>query len=965
MRKQPICLMLSIIFSLVMSACQLIRPVTDSERVSGTVAVAPVDVVEQVATLQPSDPLPFDTAVRTGKLANGLTYFIRQNAEPQNRADLWLAINAGSVLEDEDQRGLAHLVEHLLFNGTKRFPEDALVDFLESIGMQFGADLNAYTSFDETVYMLQVPTDNQENLGKALDVLEDWAGSALLDPQQIDAERGVVIEEWRLRDQGANGRITNQWFPLLLAGSQYADRLPIGDVEIIKNASPETIRRFYASWYRPDLMAVVAVGDFDPAQMEAMIQEHFNRLPTPSEPIARPTFPVPFGTENRYKVISDPEFPYAFIDLSYRKPYTALLTVADYQDKLQQELADQMLNARFDEIAHQSAAPFLGASSYAGGLVRPVALNGVQAQTEDDKITQGLAAILTELERVRQHGFTATELDRAKGDLLRRYEAAYAERAKSDSSSYADEYLNYFLTGEATPGIAFEYALVQHWLPPISLAEVNEQTTSLLEQSGRDVLVIAPAKADLTLPTEEELAAVLEETLAQQVDPYVDQAAGAVLLADLPEPAAIAGETTDATLGTTTLQFANGIEVILKPTDFKDDEVLFDATSPGGSSLVEEGDALEADNISQIISNSGVGDLDYNALTRLLSGKRAGVSSSINLLSEAMSGYASPKDLETLFQLIYLYATQPRADPSAFDAFMTQKRTELENRQLDPLSHLFDAYTQARFGDSSRFNEVTLEELETFDLARGLAIYGDRFADMNDFTFIFVGSFDVDAIKPLVQRYIGTLPGADRSETWLDVVPNPPDTVIEETVYKGQDEQSFTLLEFNGIVTATAENRLHLQLLQNVVDLRMTDELRERLGGTYGASVFSNLDKYPDSAYSFGIWYGADPKRVEELSQATWENLDKIEAEGPSEEEFAKTIEQAHRQHEKALRENQYWLDQLSYSVQNPDEDAHAILTYDDQVNAVTPAAIQAAAQLFLNEMQVIKLMLLPEAYQP
>ena len=595
----------------------------------------------------------------------------------------------------------------------------------------------------------------------------------------------------------------------------------------------------------------------------------------------------------------------------------------------------------------------------------PVAVNGVQAQTEDDQITQGLAAILTELERVRQHGFTVTELDRAKGDLLRRYEAAYAERAKSDSDSYADEYLNYFLSGEATPGIDFEYALVQQLLPPISLAEVNEQTTSLLEQSGRDVLVIAPEKADLTLPTEEELATVLEETMAQQVDPYVDQAAGAVLLAELPEPAAITNETTDAELGTTTLQFANGVEVILKPTDFKDDEVIFSATSPGGSSLVEEGDALEADNISQIISNSGVGDLDYNALTRLLSGKRAAVNPSINLLSEAMSGYASPKDLETLFQLIYLYATQPRADQSAFDAFMTQKRTELENRQLDPRAHLFDAYTHARFGDSPRFNEVTLEELATFDLARALAIYGDRFADMNDFTFTFVGSFDVATIKPLLQRYIGTLPGGDRTENWVDVIPNPPDTVIEETVYKGQDEQSFTLLEFNGIVTSTAENQLHLQLLQNVVDLRMTDELRERLGGTYGASVFSNLDKYPDNAYSFGIWYGADPKRVEELSQATWENLDKIEVEGPTEEEFTKTIEQAHRQHEKALRENQYWLDQLTYSVQNPDEDPHAILTYDDQVNALTPAAIQAAAQLFLNEMHVIKLILLPEAYQP
>lgn len=965
-RKNWIVLLL--LLSLALNGCQAIQPQANGTATPQTPAAQPTSADSSTtsasANLDLSAPLPFDANVRTGVLENGMTYYIRQNAQPQDRAELWLAVNAGSVLEDDDQRGLAHLLEHMLFNGTERFPKHALIDFLQSIGMKFGADVNASTSFDETVYTIQVPTDNLDNLGKSLDVLQDWASAALIEPSEVDAERGVVIEEWRLRDQGANGRILNQWLPLVLADSRYAERLPIGDVNIIQNAPAETVRRFYEKWYRPDLMSVIAVGDFDPTQMESMIKERFGAIAKPTTPLERPNFEVPFGQDNRYKVISDPEYPYVQIDLSYRKPYDPLITGEDYRRMLIQRLANQMLNVRFDQIAHQSDAPFIDAGSYSDELVRATSINGVQAQVSEDKITAGLDALVTELERVQQHGFTASELDRARTALLRRYESAYNEREKSNSPSYAQEYLNYFLTKEATPGIAYEYDLVQKLLPGIQLDEVNQQTSQFLEASGRDVLLIAPEKQGLVLPTEQELANVVDAAMAKQVDPYVDQSADTVLLKEIPQPAAIVAESSDDQLGTTTLKLANGVTVVLKPTDFKNDEILFNATSFGGSSLVSDEDAREAQYITSIVSNSGVGDLDYDALSRLLSGKLVRVNPYIRILTQGMNGQASPQDLETLFQLIYLYATQPRADASAFDAFQAQMRSELQNRQLTPSSYLVDAYNRARYGDSIRFQQMTLDELNNFDLERAFAIYKERFANMGDATFLFVGSFTVDAIKPLVQSYLGALPSTGGTEMWKDVVPNPPTTAQEQTIYRGKDEQSTTLIEFDGIISPTLQNQVELEMLQNVLQLRLTNELRERLGGTYSPGVSSTISKLPDQTYTFRISYGSDPKRVDELEQATWENLNQLMQEGPSDQEFTTTVEQLHREQEGNLRQNSYWLSELTYYAQNPELDAHEMLQYDATVDAVTPGNLQALAKTIFNKDQSITLVLLPEAYK-
>ena len=963
MIKRQWCI-ITLCLALLTNACTPIQPVAGETGADTSVADVSADVSAYVSNVALTDPLPADPSVRTGTLDNGLTYFIRRNAEPANRAELRLAVNAGSVQEEDDQKGLAHLLEHMMFNGTRRFPKQEVVSYLESIGMRFGAHVNAYTSFDETVYMLQVPTDDSVILGKAFEVLEDWAGYATLDPAEIDLERGVVVEEWRLRDQGANGRITNQWFPFVLAGSQYAERLPIGDMEIIRNASPETVRRFYESWYRPDLMAVVAVGDFDVDAIETLIKDRFSTLPNPQTPTARPAIAVPPPTGARTLIITDPEFPYAVIDISTQQPVEAFISAADLRQNLLVSLANSMLNARFDEISRQDDAPFVYAYGYEGDLVRPVATTGVQAQVAEDKLQVGMAAVVTELERVRQHGFTATELTRAKQELLRSYEQAYRERNKSDSARYADEYVRNYFTNEAFPGIAIEYALAQRLLPEITIDEVNGQAVALADNQNRDVLVIAPEKEGLVLPTEAELTAVFADVQAQPIEPYVDTVTDAALIAEVPAPAAIVDEATMDEFGVTTLELENGVQVILKPTSFKEDEVLFGATSPGGSSLVSDEDFAEANFISNIVANSGVGDFDYNTLTRLLSGKVVAVGPYIGELDEGLQGSASTEDLETLFQLIHLYITAPRADESAFASFQDQLRTFLQNRALSPDAAFEDAINGARYGDSVRYNTLTLEALETLDLDRAFAIYQERFADAGDFTFVFVGNFDIEAIKTLAQTYLGTLPATNRQESWQDVMPDPPAAVIETPVYQGQGEQSQTVIQFDGLAEFTPENAMRMHLLGRILDIRLLNELRETRSAAYATNANGSLQQEPDQTYSFSIWFGSDPKRVDELVEATFAEIDKLQTAAPTDAEMSTVKTQAQRQHEKALLENDFWLTTLTDYATHPDDDLASRLDQQSLLDAVSAEDVQTAAQAYLLDDQYIKIVLYPAAYK-
>ena len=907
--------------------------------------------------------IPIDPAIRTGKLDNGLTYYVRANSEPANRAELWLVINAGSLQEDDDQQGLAHFLEHMLFNGTENFPKQALIDFFEGVGMAFGPDINAYTSFDETVYMLRFPMDDPEAVDAAFAVLGDWAAKASIEPTEVDAERGVVLEEERLREQNANGRINKRALPFLLGDSRYAVRMPIGQVEIIRSAPTEAVRRFYEDWYRPDLMAVIAVGDFDADQFETRIREQFSGLTNPTQPRERTVYTVPDNEEPNYLIITDPEFPVTFVEIDYQQPARALDTAGAYREMLVGGLFERMLNLRLDEISREADSPFVGAGVSSGNLVRTLEALSVSAQVQDEEVLLGLDAILTEVERVRRHGFTRSELERAKDEILNRYQRIYNERNNSDSGSFADEYKRNFLEDEAIPGIAYEYLLAGRFVPEITIDEVNQQADRYVGEKGRVVLVVGPQNAADALPDEAALAAVIAGIDGKEIAAYEDTETADALLAEEPAPVDIVSRTTLEAIDTVDLELANGVRVLLKATEFKADEVLFTAFSPGGSSLVSDADYTEATLIPTIVSQSGLNGYTYNEILRILSGQSVNVSPYIDETEEGFVGGAGDDFLLALFQMIYLYGTAPQADEAAFATLQDQARAFLRNRATQPNAAWQDAFSAARYGDSIRHQVFALSDIEQLDRERAFAIFQERFGDFSDFTFVFVGHFDMEQMVKWSQIYLGNLPSTGRVETWVDVSPDPPTGVVDEAVFKGQEAQSLTRILFTGPAEPTTENRLRLRLLEGVLDILAREELREKRSGVYASSVSSDLLVEPDKLYEVSVVFGSDPERVDELVDALFELIAQVQDDGPRPDLMEKAKAQLLRQREEDLEQNGFWLDLLASYASTQSQDPAEVLNLAARLDAIDAADIQAAAVEFLPADRYIEVALYPEGF--
>lgn len=907
-------------------------------------------------------PLPVDPNVRTGTLDNGLQYYIRRNTEPEDRAELYLAVDAGSILENEDQLGLAHFVEHMLFNGTRRYPNEELIDFLESTGMRFGPDVNAYTSFDETVYTLTIPTDSARIVGQAFDVLEDWAGYAALTEEMIDKERGVVVEEWRARGENAQGRIREQILPVILHGSRYKDRLPIGTPEIIKEASYETIRSFYNTWYRPDLMAVIAVGDFDPDHFEALIREHFSTLEAPADPVERPSYDAPGHDETVYAIVTDPEYPVTTFTVYYKQAAKPAETLGDYRSRLVASLFNNILNARLAEVARRGNAPFLGAQAFKGAFVRPAEFYGLSAQTDEDSLLTGLHAVLTEAARVREHGFTETELARQKQETLRAYQQAYNERDKTNSSAFAREYVSHFLEDEPAPGIAFEFETVRQLLPGISVDEVNALAEELLASQNRAVVVVMPEKEGLTPPTKEQLASVIESVQDASVEAYVDDVEDRPLIENSLDGADVAATSFVSEIGVTVVELTNGVRVVMKPTDFKEDEVKFTAFSPGGSSLLPDHEAFEAETSTSIVTRSGVADFDRTQLEKMLAGKIVSVSPYVSETEEGFNGSASPEDLETLFQLIHLYFTSPRTDQDAIESYQNQMRSSLENRAANPMAVFNDSLIAALYDDHIRRVPPTIEMVQSVDSEDVMRYYEDRFSDAGDFTFVFAGSFDVDRLTELSKTYLGSLPTIDRDETWRDVAPDLPEGVVETTVHKGVGQQSWVALAFSGPFAYDRENRHAIRSLSDALTILLRRDLREDRGGVYGVSVNTSTSDRPDETYTMFIYFSCAPERVDELTEAVFTQIEKLKAEGPPEDVVSTVKEQQRRERETDLRTNDFWVSVLDFYYSR-DEDVLDVLRYEELIQSMTGEEIREAAQTYLDMDRYVKGVLYPEDF--
>lgn len=906
-----------------------------------------------------SDIVPVDPLITIGTLPNGLRYYVRPNGTPRGRAELRLVVKTGSVLEDDDQRGLAHFVEHMAFNGSKNFPGDAIATFMQRIGMRFGAHVNAHTSFDETVYELQVPSTDPGIIDTALLMMEDWAHGVTFPPDEIDKERGVILEEWRL-GLGAESRMQDAVMPVLLRGSRYAERAPIGLPDIIRTAPYARLRQFYADWYRPDLMAVIAVGDFDRAEMEAKIKARFGPIPAPVSPRPRTAFTVPDQPGTQYVVATDREARATTVALIGKMPARDQRTVGVYRQQMVERLFAGMLNDRLDEIARTPGAPFQIARASRGLFVRTMEATTMQALVADGGAERGLAALAAEAERVARFGFTPTELARQKVSSQRYLQQALAEKDTSPSAPLAAEFIRNVMNDEPLPGIVAEQRLAQQLMPGITLEEVNRLAASWLPDRNRVVVVNAPERAGAAVPTQASLASALASVGVRALTAYVDRVNTAPLLDPLPTPGRVASTTSNAALGLTEWRLSNGVRVVLKPTTFKADEILFRALSPGGTSLASDADYVAALTAEDVVEEGGLGRLSLTDLDKALSTKNVAVRADIDSNQEGLTGGAARGDLETMFQLIHLRFTAPRADATAFGVLTTNLKRMLANQEAEPDAVFDRTVAAALTGDHPRARPLTPAMVDQMNLERSLAFYKDRFADASDFTFVFVGSFDLATMQPLVERYLASLPSLGRHESPRDVGIRPPATVIKREVRKGVEPKSQVRLVFSGPFENTEANRLLINTMGATLSGNLHRTLREDEGGTYGVSVQPTFGFQPVQEYRISIEFGCDPARADALVADTWRVISAFKDSGPSRGQIADGRLAASRELETNLQQNGYWLSRMSQALSRNEDVATAIdprRLYD----GLTVEAVRDAARKYLDETRYVQVILRPE----
>jgi zinc protease len=846
------------------------------------------------------------------------------------------------------------------FNGTEHFKKNELVNFLEKSGVNFGADLNAYTSFDETVYELQVPTDSPLVYKQGLQILEDWAHGVSFEPSEIDKERGVIVEEWRL-GRGADARLRDKYFPVLLKGSQYAKRLPIGTKSNIDTAHYHTLKSFYKDWYRPDLQAVIVVGDVDVMETEKMIKEHFENIPVIVNPKKRIQYSIPSHSETRTAILTDPEQPYNVVQIYYTQPETPpIKTEAQFRAEIVRELFNQMMSSRLDEIAQKPEAPFLfGSSSYGGFIGDKDAFSLLAVAKTGKDINASIQTLLTENERVKQYGFVQTELDRAVKNTLSRVENAYNERDKTKSAELLQELVQHYLKGEAIPGIEYEYALYGKFLPTVTLQEVNSLIAQWIKPTGRSVVITAPEKEKNNLPNQSVVQAMLNKPISKLKN-YIDKVSSGSLLPVAPVPGKVVSEKKYEAPGITEWVLSNGARVILKPTTFKNDEVQFSAISWGGSSLYSDSDYVNASNAAMVVATGGMGNLDMQSLQKALSGKNCYVAPSIAAYMQGMNGSSNVKDLETAFQLLHGSFVAPRKDPEMFKVVKQQIKAQLENKDKDPGSVFGDSINYIMGNYHFRRKPFGMAELGQLNLDRSFEIYKERFANPGQFLFTFVGNFSTDSIKPLLEKYIASLPGSIQKETWRDVGIRYPAGRISKIIRKGRESKASVRIFFTGNTSYSETDDLQMGQLCKALGIKLREVLREDAGAVYGVGVSGGINREPVNNYSINIQFGCAPENVDKLVALVMEEITNTKANGVAAVNVDKVIAEQLRAWEVDIKENSYWRYRLEQQFFRND-DPLKILNARERIQQFSVARSQVLASQYFNEVNMVKLVLLPE----
>ena len=906
------------------------------------------------------DTIPFDQAVIKGRLENGITYYIRQNHKPEDKVELRLVVNAGSILEDDDQQGLAHFVEHMCFNGTEHFEKNELVSFLQSLGIEFGGDLNAYTSFDETVYMIPAPS---EDLDTGLLVLRDWAAGVTFSDEEIDKERGVILEELRL-GRGAMQRMRDKYFPTLFKDSRYAVRLPIGKKEIIETFPYETLRRFYHEWYRPDLMAVIVVGDVDPQIVEKKIQQKFGNIKMPSSYRPRKYYPVPDHQETLVKVVSDKEAPYTLVQIFYKDDVDTVRTLEDFKEQLAASLFNGMMNVRLNELTQKPEPPFIYGYVGYGGLVRTKNNYVSFAITDPAGIEKALKTLLDENNRIKQYGFNVSELERFKKEYLKRLEKYYKEREKTESSDYVNEYVQNFLNQEPSPGIEWEYDFVKKTLPDITLEDVNRLADKWIKNYNRVVVVAATEKEGIVLPEEKQVLEWVREADEKEVEKYVDTLSDRPLMTEIPKAASIVSQKTFQKTGIKEYVLENGLKVVIKPTDFKNDEVLFSGYAFGGTSIFNDDEFRSAGYAANLVMESGVNGFSKIELQKLLSDKNLRVSAYVSQTSQGFSGNATPQDLETALQLVNLYFTKPNFDEKAFKSLINKQKMLIPNLMKDPNYYFNDQVQHVLANNHPRGNYmITPEELDRLSFDTAKKAYQKLFGNAAGFTFFFAGNIDVDKILPMLQKYLGSIPFDKERLMYRDLGIRPPKGPVKKIFYKGQDEKSMVRIFFKGETGYDFDKDYRLESLGEVLTIKLIENLREEKSGVYGVGAHGYMSKIPYDNFTFTIGFPCGPENVKTLTDAAMNEVAKLKKEGPSNEDVEKVKATQLVNLKENMRRNSYWLNAME-QVWMYGEKPEKILQQKDLIEKLNAKKLQKLAAKYLKEEFKIEVVLMPEKYE-
>lgn len=912
-----------------------------------------------VDTLSWDAPLPFDQEVKTGKLENGFQYFIRKNVEPKDRVTMYLATKVGSILETEEELGLAHFMEHMNFNGLKHFPKNELVDYLQRAGVRFGSDLNAYTGFDKTVYQLPIPSDDPELLKNGLQVLRDWAQDALLTDDEIDKERGVVLEEMR-GGRGAGQRMRDQYLPIMLNNSRYSHRLPIGTERVIRNFPSDVLRNFHKKWYRPDLQALIIVGDIDVETMEAEINRLFSDLTSPLNFPEHVEYNVPLLDENQFIAVTDPEMTYTVGQISIKHPEEKVETVLDFRKSMLKSVYSTMLNARLSELAQSAHPPFIQASvgidEFLGGLDAYTAF----FVAKPNEFEEGFKALVRELERVQKHGFTATEFARAIVSIQKNNETAYSERDKKKSEHYVNRYLNFYL--EDSPALSNEdlYQLYKQLLPTLTLGEVDAIGESFYIDTNRDVIIMAPDQEKENLPDRQQVDGWFEEVEREAVGVYEDKVSDLPLISKEPQGGKVAAEKNMDAIEAKEWTLSNGVKVILKPTTFKNDEILISAFSPGGTSLYSDSDYFSAAQAANLVNSSGVGQLNTIELRKYMTGKNVNISPYINERNEGVSGYTDKEGLHTAFELIYGYFTQPRIEDDIFQSIITRSLSMISNQESDPSFVFRKTILESLYNGSIRRMPISAEGIKQIDKERALAIYKERFADASDFVFTIVGSFTEAEIKPYLENYLAALPALDRNEQAKDLGLYEPSQGFEKVVHKGQEEKANVMLTYYGDYTFNEMENLNMNALESVLSIKLIERLREEESGVYGTGARASTNKDPKNRYSFTVSFGTGVDQYESLIRSVLDEINKVKQSGPLASDLEKFKIEQQRQLELSLKENKFWMGQLSGAYQRK-EDPTYINHYLKDLDKISIESVKETANKYLKEDRLFRFILLPD----